>query len=161
MRYFTRIWYDFAQELAKVPDLPPSLHERIENLWWKLPETSYLAYREAIKSRLDDDARKLVESSPWQWHDGRIVSVESQHDCVVVRLEDQLAKTRYRRQVRISFSGVTEANGMEGIEGQHILYDELMLHLDNCYEYSVLLDKSEFSIRFRSVTVDTEDTKTS
>lgn len=157
MRYFTRHWYDTLQELARTSDISSPWSDRIVRLWSDLPKESYLAYLDTIRQYLDDTTRSLIASSPFQWHDARILGIRRWPKHLTILLEDQLARARYHRKVRITFNDTSKFSEPEGLEGQYVLYDEFFLHIDRSFEYSLLLDKTDFSVCCRSLAVDFQE----
>jgi len=151
VRYFTRHWYNTLQELDRAIDIPPPWSDRILELWADLPHESYLAYLDTIRQHLDDTMRSLIASSPCQWHDARMLGTERWGEHLTILLEDHLARARYHRTVGITFEDVSRFSGAEGLEGQYVLYDELLLNTDKTLEYSLLLDRAELSVCCRSV----------
>jgi hypothetical protein len=150
MRYFTRHWYDTLQELASTSDIPPLWSDRILTLWSDLPERSYLAYLDFVWAEMSEDVRLLAEC---YLHDFCVCKVVLDKDTSDLSLELRYESKRHPKETTILFSDVDVPEKIADIEGCYILHYEIAVRQSGTYEFSTLLDKAEFSIKFRRVRV--------
>jgi hypothetical protein len=151
MRYFTRELYDHMQDwMNTVPD--EELEERVEESERKWREIGhrYLVYLRQHDAELSDAVKKLIS---YALHDALVARVHVDQRSVELQLDALHAPLIKMPVVRIIFSDVQEARGLNDLVGQTILYEELLIHDDGTFEFSALCSRSEFSIRFVHVTI--------
>jgi hypothetical protein len=150
MRYFTRELYEHAQ-VATGP-IDEGFEARVEEAQrkWLDSNQRYLAYLRQHDTELSAAVNNLTS---YELHDALVTRVHIDQLSVELQLDTRHAPLIKMPVVRIIFSGVQGAHGLDNLVGQTILYEELFIHEDRTFEFSALCCKSEFAIRFVDVTI--------
>ena len=150
MRYFTRAWYQSLQNapLSSQGVSPGSSHPLSSADLACQATGRYNNYLSWATPRLNGNVAMLV---CLHLHDAKVIQVTFSATSVTLVLRDMFTRKRYSREITIEFSGVDKVVGLEGVEGQDIVYDEVEVKEDGKFEYCALLDKTEFSLCFEAV----------
>jgi hypothetical protein len=153
MRYFTREWYQSVQEASHqdFSQSPPGASSlELSNR----ASGTYSSYLSWVAPRLTGNVATLV---CLHLHDAKAIKVRRSDTGVTLVLRDMFTRKRYSREITVEFSGVDKVVGLEGVEGQDIIYDEVEVKEDGKFEYCALLDKTEFSVCFEAVHIQARD----
>jgi hypothetical protein len=152
MRYYTREFYLNSQDEIGLEETAKQRDLRLE--WasrdWKRADEAYWEYVATIRRALPGTVQKLVDEC---LHDAVVATVNVPAGAVDISLDTSHAPfTALKPGVRLRFSGVVQASGLEHAVGQAILYHEVHV-ADDCFEFSALLARTEIVVNFVDVSL--------
>jgi hypothetical protein len=156
MRYFTREWYQSIQDAPRPSQgTTPGENEPLSAAELACQATGrYGFYLSSVAPRLTENVAILV---CLHLHDARVIKAVRFDTSVTLVLRDMFTRKRYSREITIEFSGCNKVVGIENVEGQDIIYDEVEVKEDGRFEYCALLDKTEFAVHFETVHIQVRD----
>jgi hypothetical protein len=156
VRYFTRELYERYSRAALSPS-DGGFEERVEKEGraWSEANQRYLDYLRSHDGQLSEAVRKLKS---YALHDAIVTRVQIGPDTVQLFLDTQQTPMVQDGSVYIAFRGVREAYGLHDLVNQAILYEELYVHGDGTFEFSVLCSRSEAGVQFAGVEIRSQTT---
>lgn len=137
MRFFTRELYRAQQPDSGVPE------DEARRAWMERCEELRL-HMEAIRPRLSEAARSLSETT---FHDGVIQSAsQPSPDEVVLSIDASDNPWGPRGRFELIFRGVRRVSDLTALVGDYWLYEEIDLHPQAAFVFSVLLGSSELEV---------------
>jgi hypothetical protein len=137
VQFFTRELY---QSLQVMPG--PSLDQAMRK--WQEAGQAYNSHLAAIQSQLPATMR---EFSQLTFHDGVVTAAEYLPERTFELIVDASANPwGPSGWYRLRFRNVLEIQGLPDIVGDVWLYEEVHLHPKTCFEYGVLLWRSELKV---------------
>jgi hypothetical protein len=150
VRYFTRDRHESGQDPICEIDGETEARLAEAEREWKEVSLRYLTYLRECGARLTGAVRELTS---FPLHDASIVRVQTDPDSVELLLDTRHAPLAKGPSFRLLFVGVRDARGLDNIVGRIMLYQEVYVRDDGTFEFSVLCDRSEFTLKFVDVII--------